>query len=391
MAKRKRIALIFSVNKNWMGGTYYVLNIINALNSLPEEDIPDILLLCQSVEDFEYAKNYTKYPRLESRIYRSSSSKRMLHKVINKISRFLFGRSFFVNLKLKENVDAVYPIINTCSISTNSHRIYWIPDFQEKFLPQLFQKKTIKLRDSNVRGIIQNEGHIIFSSQDALDSFRKFYPEGKHLKTDVFHFTTTIPFKVDDGRKLLEEKYNVSGEFFYCPNQFWIHKNHKILFEAIKILKDRGREVSVYCSGGTKDYRHPEYFDDICRIIKDYSLGNNIHILGLIDREDQLAFLQEAYAIIQPSLYEGWSSSVEEAKSLDKLMILSDLPVLKEQVSRNGFFFSRDDASDLARVIETVVETRPKAQHINYEENIRQAAREFIRIIQGTDTRNQIS
>ena len=68
MAQRKRIALIFNVNKNWMGGTYYILNLINALNTLPDRDKPEILLLCQTEDDYKYAWEYTSYPHLSCRL-----------------------------------------------------------------------------------------------------------------------------------------------------------------------------------------------------------------------------------------------------------------------------------------------------------------------------------
>ena len=72
MARRKRIALIFGVNKDWMGGTYYVLNIIEALNTLPEDEKPEIILLCKSESDYRYAEEYTGYPHLTFRIKRSA-------------------------------------------------------------------------------------------------------------------------------------------------------------------------------------------------------------------------------------------------------------------------------------------------------------------------------
>ena len=46
----------------------------------------------------------------------------------------------------------------------------------------------------------------------------------------------------------LDEKYKRYKKYFYLPNQFWKHKNHKVVFEAVKILKDQGRDITVLCS-----------------------------------------------------------------------------------------------------------------------------------------------
>ena len=52
--------------------------------------------------------------------------------------------------------------------------------------------------------------------------------------------------------------------------------------------------------------------------------------------------------MINPSLFEGWSTSVEEAKSLDKRILLSNIPVHREQAPARGIYFDPQDAADLA-------------------------------------------
>ena len=47
--------------------------------------------------------------------------------------------------------------------------------------------------------------------------------------------------------------------------------------------------------------------------------------------------------LINPSKSEGWSSTVEQAKSMGKLVLLSNLPVHKEQNPSRSFFFNPND------------------------------------------------
>jgi hypothetical protein len=49
--------------------------------------------------------------------------------------------------------------------------------------------------------------------------------------------------------------------------------------------------------------------------------------VGFIDRAEQTMLLKNAISIVQPSLFEGWSTVVEDAKALNQYMILSDIPV----------------------------------------------------------------
>ena len=53
--------------------------------------------------------------------------------------------------------------------------------------------------------------------------------------------------------------------------------------------------------------------------------------------------MRKAMAVIQPSLFEGWSTVVEDARALGKPMILSDFPVQIEQDPPSSDYFERNN------------------------------------------------
>jgi hypothetical protein len=61
--------------------------------------------------------------------------------------------------------------------------------------------------------------------------------------------------------------------------------------------------------------------------------------------------MKYSVAVINPSLFEGWSSTVEECKGVGKPMILSDLGVHKEQYPE-AIYFERSSSEMLADVME---------------------------------------
>ena len=71
-------------------------------------------------------------------------------------------------------------------------------------------------------------------------------------------------------------------------------------------------------------------------------------MLGLVPRSDVIALMRYSRALINPSFFEGWSTTVEEAKSTGKRIILSDIDVHKEQNPPDGVFFNPKDPKDLA-------------------------------------------
>lgn len=100
-----------------------------------------------------------------------------------------------------------------------------------------------------------------------------------------------------------------------------------------------------------EDNRNPQYIDELNKIIKKYELKINLLILGLIPREDQLGLIKGSVAVIQPSLFEGWSTVVEDAKSLRQNLVLSDIDVHFEQRLDNCIFFKRNDYLELAEIL----------------------------------------
>jgi 6-phosphofructokinase len=52
----------------------------------------------------------------------------------------------------------------------------------------------------------------------------------------------------------IEAKYEFGGRFFLLPNQFWKHKNHAVVFAAVKALKEQGIECLILCTGNLQDY-----------------------------------------------------------------------------------------------------------------------------------------
>ena len=154
---------------------------------------------------------------------------------------------------------------------------------------------------------------------------------------------------------ILKEKYSINTQYFIVSNQFYDHKNHIVVLNAIKILKEKGINTFVYFSGKTEDYRNPKFFSSLVRKINTNKINSNLKILGLIPREDQLGLIKGSLAVIQPSKFEGWSTIIEDAKTLTASIICSSLEVHKEQLGNNGNYFNADSPEELADLMEKFI------------------------------------
>jgi glycosyltransferase involved in cell wall biosynthesis len=151
-------------------------------------------------------------------------------------------------------------------------------------------------------------------------------------------------------------QFGIRGPYFYLPNHFWQHKNHGIVIEALRILKDRDIVASVVASGNTVDSRRPGHFDELMMAVKHAKVEDRFLPIGVITYSEVLALMAGSLAVINPSRFEGWSTTVEEAKSMGKVVLLSDIPVHREQAPQRGRYFPPDRAEDLAILMaETLV------------------------------------
>ena len=343
-----KVGFIGSVSKEWMGGLNYFKNLLFAINSIEEKELEVFVFVGKKI-DIKTKRMFQEYATvIEDSIFDRKSIKWFLGKIEQKIFK---TNILLENILKKHSIQILShaAITNLKTIKT----INWIPDFQHIHLPQMFSEKEIQNRNNNFLKLIRDSDLIVLSSFDALKDMKKFAPNYEY-KARVLQFVSqpnSRYFELDEHDKsLLLQKYEIKDDFFYIPNQFWKHKNHMMIFEAINELKKDGVEINIVCTGYLGDYRNKTYIDDIRKVVKLNNLEDNIKLLGLVDYEDVFALIKFSKAVINPSLFEGWSSTVEECKSVGKNMILSDLDVHKEQYP-NAVFFKRDSIESLKEVL----------------------------------------
>ena len=372
MGKRIRLGLVYIWKNSWLGGKYYLENLLIALNTLTDEKKPWVNLYCLDDATYKEFQKNTEYPYLEKNIVKIKFRYRVWHKILSVFS-----------WRVSHNVDD-FPLLPDDDIffplamgSQPGKMISWVPDLQEKHLQQYFSKKELKARDSNIRHICEHKIPIVFSSNDSQSDFLKYYPGFAKHPTYVVHFAVNQPDFSDVDIITIKNKYGIKKPYLICANQFWQHKNHLFLFEAFKKAQERGLDMQLVCTGKMEDYRRPQYIAEIKRYLCN-NLGDSVLTLGVIGKKELLCLMKHSYAVIQPSLFEGWNTTVEDCKAMNKFIFLSDLPVHREQIDKNVCFFDPYDESDL---VEKLVTVKPTEEYFDYSCCINQFGEDFCKVL----------
>lgn len=112
--------------------------------------------------------------------------------------------------------------------------------------------------------------------------------------------------------------------------------------------------MALVCTGYPGDYRHPEYVAELFRDVSRWGVRSQVAFLGVVSRDEMFMLMRQSVCVLNPSLFEGYGMSVEEARALGKLVLLSDIPAHREQNPPGAVFFDPRDHEDLARKLEQI-------------------------------------
>lgn len=343
--KRDNIGIIFYPSPHWMGGVSYIINVVNTLNFLSDEEKPEIFLfyrldLSRFLADF-------KYPYLNLIEWDFPSIPQ------GYIKSWLMQKNIFVEeLIEKYSLDVIYPLHDfPVRSKTKTKIISWYADLQHKYYPAFFSKLRIFGRNFRILLTLRNANDLVVSSQAVMDDFNKFYNIKKEIRIHIYNFVSIIDPLKDLRIEDLRIKYDLPEKYFLVSNQFHKHKNHKVVLLALVGLNKMGNRKHIAMTGKLPNDANSPYMSELIRIIEDNNLKDQISMLGVIPRNEQLQIMKYSQAILQPSLFEGWSTVIEDAISLQVPVIASNLPVNIEQIGKDRVYFDPNDPGQLATIL----------------------------------------
>ncbi|MDP3013553.1 MAG: glycosyltransferase, partial [Candidatus Subteraquimicrobiales bacterium] len=93
-------------------------------------------------------------------------------------------------------------------------------------------------------------------------------------------------------------KYQIDCGYFFYPSQFWSHKNHIRILEALLILQQEGWHPIMVFAGGDKGNRNT-----VERFITQNNLVEQVKILGFVPAEDMRGLYYGCRAVVMPTYF----------------------------------------------------------------------------------------
>lgn len=344
-----RVAFTLFIDRNWTGGLNYLRNLFSALQDFPAAQVQPVLFISPDTPREAYASllPHLAEPPVVVQGWTGGRAARWLGTMLrgyDKISLQAFRAA---------RIDAVFFNDVWYGFRFPLPTIGWIADFQHCHLKQMFTPLQRFKRGLKYSVYCYSASRLMVSSEDGRHDGETFYAAARG-RIDAVPFAVQLAGDVHavDARAVARQ-HGLPEKFLYFPGQLWRHKNHLLLVQALARLKAVGTDIVVAASGQAADARHPGYPGQVMQALQAAGLEDSLRMLGHVPYSHIMPLMRASAAVLNPSLFEGWSTPVEEAKALGVPLVLSGLRVHREQAPEDSVFFDPNSADDLANALHT--------------------------------------
>jgi len=362
-----RVAFTLFGGHGWTGGLNYLRNLLAALADLPGRPVQAVLFVAPDTSNGDIVPlrpwlaqapvvvpGWAKSPR--------ARAQRLVQSMLLQDDR-VSSRAF-----REQGIDVVFQHAAWYGLRFDVPTLAWIADFQHRHLPGMFSRANRVKRDLGYAALSHSACALMVSSDDAAADARRFFPACvSRLVVVPFCVSPPDPAAMPP-RGEVPRRYALNERYVYFPGQLWRHKNHLLLVRALALLRQQGRSVVVAMTGQPADSRNPQHPATVLRAAQAAGLESSFRFLGMVPYGDVMPLMREARALLNPSLFEGWSTTVEEAKALGVPMVLSSLEVHREQAGAAATYFDPQNPEALAAALWQAWQNEPLASDVEQRE-----------------------
>ena len=240
------------------------------------------------------------------------------------ITRRKFVTTFHGTYNFKNNVKKFYNSIMLRSKLTIAGSNFIFNHISENYSEYLNKKKKLRVIFRGINIDFYNQKNISILKQEKMKKDWQLLPN---------KFTILLPGRLTywKGQEKLIEALNILIEDYNIDN-----------FQAIILGSDQGRKV---------------YKKKLINLVQRYRLGQKIKFIDHC-KEMPLAYSLADLVVSASTEPEAFGRVAVEAQAMGKPIVASDLGGSKETIlkGKSGFLYKHDDARQLAKTLNTVIE-----------------------------------
>ena len=233
-----------------------------------------------------------------------------------------------------------------CSLGTNVPQCIVVHDLSFLHYPSFNKKAHTIFYKRYIPRFLKKAGSIAtvsdFSKQDIL-SFYKNIPASK---INVVYSGVKEIFKPvgEKEKKAIKEQYTSGKEFFIYVGAIHPRKNLENLLKAFSVFKKRQQSGMKLLLVGRLAWKYQPFLEKL----KTYKYRDDVVLTGYVNDEELSRILGSAYAMLYPSLFEGFGVPVLEAMHCDVPVITSINSSMQEIAQEAALYCDPSDYNSIA-------------------------------------------
>lgn len=269
-----------------------------------------------------------------------------IHPLIGRFLRYVIPMGSFERRLMSDGVDLVYftaPCLYAVALCRLNYIItVWdlchrdMPEFPEVRLNGEFERRELLCRASLSKAYLI----IADSAELAARVEHRYGIDSERILSMPFSPALFLTAENEANNK---DNF-IKGEYFFYPAQFWPHKNHVRILDALRLLKARKVFVRLVCCG--KDYGNLNYVQQYAAQL---GIAEQVHFLGFVSSEEINALYENCLAVLMPTYFGPTNIPPLEAWFKGKPLIYSEH--LREQSGDAALLVDPDSAESLAEGI----------------------------------------
>ena len=220
------------------------------------------------------------------------------------------------------------------------------------YFPEVSRKKQFLKREEMYNKALPRASKIVIGTQDGKNDICKYYNIDEN-KVELIEMPTPMDvFELQSDDRILGKLNLEKNGYIYYPAQFWAHKNHYMLVQTLKILKEGGSNLKLVFTGsnqGNMDYIKSQ--------VKNLGLENDVIFAGFVTREELMSLYKNSFGLTYASLLGPDNIPPLEAMAVGCPVFISNLQGHIDQLGDRVTYFNPMTPEDLAEKI------------INYQRN----------------------
>jgi glycosyltransferase involved in cell wall biosynthesis len=235
-----------------------------------------------------------------------------------------------------------------CTVWDLGHREH--PEF-----PELAGRGSYHWREGMYRNALPRASAVIVDSAATAMKLERYYGIDQDrsivVAYDVVPELTDTP-ALPEILNSLRSKHGIQGPFVFYPAQFWAHKNHVYILEALLLLKRQfGLEITAVFSGSDQGNFH-----FVRALAEQMGLAQQIKFVGFLSIPEIAQLYREALALVMPTYLGPTNIPPLEAQALGCPVIYSDLPGFRDFLGPNALYCDLTDPASLSQYIKSLLD-----------------------------------